>query len=352
MLKEKFQVDGRLIGAGEPVYIIAEVGSNHDGSLDKAKELITASKGTGADAVKFQSFTAAGLLNPLRPTAEGKGWEPHPAYPVVDRLTLPVEWHAELKEFALNLGIDFVSAPFETARADLLNEIGVPFFKIASGEITNEPLLRHVARFGQPVILSTGASYMSEVERAVEVITEEGNSTVGLLHCVVLYPPQYGECNIRSIEALKRRFNCPVGLSDHTPGALLPIASVALGATIIEKHITLDRNANGPDHPYAMEVDEFTSMVIDIRNLEAALGSGVKEPSEGEVGERVGARRAIYAAVNIEEGAIIKPESLKVVRHCYGLVPGELKNVIGKRAKAGIAKDRPLTLESVEITQR
>ncbi len=346
-MKEKFEINGRSIGAGQPVYVIAEAGSNHDGSLDKAKELISAARSTGADAVKFQSFTAEGLLNPLRPMENAQDWVPHPAYPVVERLTVPVEWHIELKEFAEKEGIDFLSAPFDSGRADLLNEIGIGAFKIASGEITNEPLLRRIAAFGKPVILSTGASYMSEVERAVEIISAEGNDTVGLLHCVVLYPPEYDECNIRSITALRDKFSCPVGLSDHTPGSMLPIASVTLGATIIEKHITIDKSSEGPDHPYAMEVVEFASMVSDIRNLGVALGSGVKEPSKGEIPERVGARRAIYAVTDIKKGTVLTAGMLKVVRHCYGLEPKELDNVTGRVAKVDILKDRPVTSESV-----
>ncbi|MBE9528277.1 MAG: N-acetylneuraminate synthase family protein [Proteobacteria bacterium] len=350
MIKKKFEIAGRSVGTGEPVYIIAEVGSNHDGSIERAKELITAAKSTGADAVKFQSFTAEGLFNPMRPkdgaNPDGE-WEPHPAYPVIERLTLPAEWHGELKEFARNEGIDFLSAPFDTDRAVLLNELGVPAFKIASGEVTNEPLLRTVASFKKPVILSTGASYMSEVERAVEVMEEAGSGEIALLHCVALYPPRYDECNIRSVKTLAERFNCPVGLSDHTPGAMVPVAAVTLGASIVEKHITLDKSLDGPDHPYAMEVDEFAAMVTDIRNLEIALGSGVKEPSEGEMGERVGARRALYAAVDIKKGETIRAEQIKVVRHCYGLAPGELNATVGRSAKADIAKDRPLTSENV-----
>lgn len=350
MIGKNFEIAGRSVGAGEPVYIIAEVGSNHDGSIERAKELISAAADAGADAVKFQSFTAAGLFNPLRPkdgaNPDGE-WEPHPAIPVLERLTLPVEWHAELQEFARSAGIVFLSAPFDLERAALLNELGVPVFKIASGEVTNEPLLRTVAAFKRPVILSTGASYMSEVERAVEVLEEAGCTAIALLHCVALYPPKYDECNIRSIEALAKKFNCPVGLSDHTPGAMVPIAAVTLGASIVEKHITLDKTLDGPDHSYAMEVCEFAAMVTDIRNLEVALGSGVKEPSVGEMGERVGARRALYAAVDIKKGETITAEQIKVVRHCYGLAPGELEATVGKSAKADIDKDMPLTSENV-----
>ena len=271
----------------------------------------------------------------------------HPAYPVIERLTVPEDWHPILMKYCASVGTTFLSAPFDSGRAELLNSIGVEAFKLASGEVTNEPLLRQVASYGKPVILSTGAAYMEEVRRAVEVITGAGNYQVALLHCASLYPPSYADVNIRAMVSINREFGCPVGFSDHTPGNTVPVAAVALGASIIEKHITFDRGLKGPDHPYAMEVDEFRHMVAEIRNLEAALGDGVKKPSPNEMAERTGARRSIYAKVNIPKGEVITSESLKLVRHAYGMEPRELSGIIGKVACRDLLKDMPVRSEDI-----
>lgn len=345
-MKGVIHIGKRAVGPGHPVYVIAEIGSNHDSDLGKAKGLIKACKYAGADAVKFQSFTAEGLLNQLMPDKDGR-WVPHPAFPVIERLTLPEEWHGALMEFSKKEGITFLSAPFEAGRARLLNEIGVEAFKIASGDLTNEPLLVQVAVYGKPVIISTGASYLHEVRRAVEVMAGQGNHSLALLHCASLYPPLYRDVNIRAMAAMKEEFGCPVGFSDHTPGSAVPVAAVALGASVIEKHITLDRKAPGPDHPYAMEVEEFKSMVADIRNIEEALGDGVKRPSKAEEGERVGARRSIYARAGMAKGTVITGDMLKIVRHAYGLSPRALGNVIGKKAARDIAVNMPVREEDI-----
>jgi len=341
-MKSEVKIGKRRIGAGSPVYFIAEIGSNHDGDLDRAKELVRACKYAGADAFKIQSFTAEGLVNPYIPDGDG-GWVANPSYELIDRLTVPVEWHAELMEFARETGIEFLSAPFDSGRAGLLDDIGMRAFKIASGDITNLPLLSLVASYGRCVILSTGASSMDEVRRAVETITGAGNDEVVLLHCAALYPPAYDEVNLRAMCALASEFGSPVGLSDHTPGATVALGAVALGASLIEKHITTDRSLEGPDHPYAMEVEEFRAMVNETRDLEAALGSGVKEASKGEEEMRVIARRGIYAREEIRKGAVITAEMLRVVRPARGLEPGRIGSVVGRIAARDIHADRPVT---------
>lgn len=334
-----FEIDGRNVGQGCPSYIIAEVGSNHDSSIDRAKELAQAAKEAGADAFKMQSFTAEGLLNPLKPDGSGN-WVAHPAYPVLERLTVPEQWHHELMDYSKKAGITFLSAPFDSSRAELLNRIGVPAFKIASGDLTDEPLLRQVAGYGKPVILSTGASYLEEVRTSLKILAGGGCANVALLHCAALYPPNYGEVNIRAMVTLAREFGCPVGFSDHTPGSAVAVAAVALGASVIEKHITFDRTLPGPDHPYAMEIDEFARMVSDIRNVEKALGDGVKKPSPHEQEMRIIARRSIYTGKEIKQGAEITPDMVKVVRQAYGLSPAELGSVIGTKA----ARDIPANM--------
>lgn len=345
-MRSTIKIAGRPVGTGYPTYVIAEIGSNHDSDLERAKELIMAAKSAGADAVKLQSFTAEGLLNPLRPDTDGK-WVAHPAYPIIESLTVPEEWHRILFDYCASIGVTFLSAPFDSGRAQLLNEIGVPAFKLASGELTNEPLLKQVASYGKPIILSTGAAYLEEVRRAVEVITDAKNFEVALLHCASLYPPKYEDMNIMAMTSLAREFGCPVGFSDHTPGDTVPTAAVALGASIIEKHITLDRKLKGPDHPYAMEIAEFSQMVSEIRNLEKALGDGTKRPSESEMGERIGARRSIYARTDIHRGDVITTDKVKLVRHAYGLEPKDLGGIIGKIALRDLIKDMPVQREDI-----
>jgi sialic acid synthase SpsE len=352
MVKD-FKIGSIKVGEGSPVYIIAEIGSNHDGSLERAKELITLSKKAGADAVKFQSFTAEGLFNPLRPT-EGStpenilAWETHPAYKVIEGLTLPEAWHSELKEFAGNEGITFLSAPFDDGRAELLNSLGVEAFKIASGDITNIPLLKKVASFKKPVILSTGASFLGEVEEAILAIREAGNTDIALLHCVSLYPPDFSEVNLLAMKTMADAFSLTVGISDHTPGSTVALGAVALGAKFIEKHITTDNSLPGPDHPYAMTVEGFSDMVKEVRTLEASLGDGLKRPTKSEVGERIGARRSVYATVDIPEGAELTAVMLKSVRHAYGIEPKKQECLVGMRTKRLILANSLVSWDDIE----
>ncbi len=343
---EKIHIDSRAVGKGEPAFFIAEIGSNHDGSIERAKELIAASREAGAEAVKFQSFTAEGLFNPYK--ADNGTWVPHPAYPVIERLTLPEEWHAQLKEYADTQGILFISAPFDSGRAALLDSIHVPAFKIASGDLTNEPLLKQVAHYQKPMIISTGAAYLGEVERAIHLIRSEGVKEIAVLHCASLYPPRFEHSNIRAMVTMSQAFGLPVGYSDHTPGWTVPLAAVSLGGSIIEKHITLSRELKGPDHPYALEPDEFKKMVEETRNLEKALGDGIKRPVEDEMGERFGARRSIYASADIPRGTVMKEEMLKLVRHASGLSPGEMETVIGKRSSRNIKSHELILWKDIE----
>lgn len=325
------KIGNRMIDETSPVFIIAEIGSNHDGKLAQAKKLIKAAAEAGADAVKFQSFSAEGLLNPFK--LENKKWVPHPAYPIIKKLELPDKWLKPLMDHARKCGVIFLSAPFESKKATLLNKLGMPAFKIASGELTNFPLLKQVAGFKKPIILSTGAAYLNEVREAVNFIKKHGGRNIILLHCASLYPPQFSDSNIRAMVTLNKTFNVPVGYSDHTPGDVVPLGAVALGAKVIEKHITFSRKLKGPDHPYALEINEFKNMVNDIRNMEQALGSGKKEPSKNEIPERIGARRSLYAAVPIKKGTVIKENMVKIVRHAYGLPPRKLNSIVGKRSK-------------------
>lgn len=334
---KKIRIEEREVGVGEPTFIIAEIGSNHDGKLDQAKQLIDAAARIGADAVKFQSFRADQLVTPQQEAV----------YQAVKRCELPREWHRELAAYARERGIPFLSTAFDEESADLLFDLGMPAFKVASGDLTHFPLLRHVARFQRPILLSTGMGTLGEVEEAIGVIRQEGNEEIVLLHCVSTYPSRIEDANLRAMVTLRESFGLPVGSSDHTLGIAVPLGAVALGACLLEKHFTSDRTLPGPDHPHSMEVEELETMIREIRCLEAALGTGMKAPVEAELDERNWARRGIYARVDIPPGTVITREMLKVVRPCFDLEPRYLEAVVGRVARAGIPAHAPITWESV-----
>lgn len=277
---------------GERVLIIAEIGSNYDGDLALAKRYVDAAKEHGADAVKFQSIRKDRLISP-QVWVNGRK-EPNPVWDRFSNLELPAEWHFELAKRAEARGLRFSSTPFYLEAVDLLEDVGVAFYKIASGDVTFLPLLDCVGRTGRPVILSTGASTLDEVRVAVERLERAGAKDVSLLHCVASYPAEYAEMNLRAIQALAAEFGRPVGISDHSPGLIVPVASVALGATVVEKHVTFDRAGAGPDHGFAMTFEEFGEMASAVRGVEAALGSGRKEPAASEQPKRARMRRAPY----------------------------------------------------------
>jgi sialic acid synthase SpsE len=342
MLKQKIKIGSRQIGEGEPVFIIAEIGSNHDGSLEQAKKLIDTCTKIKVDAVKFQSFSAEKLINQMKLNEKGN-WISNPAFKLIKSLELPTEWHKELFDYTANYGLIFLSSAFDLDKVDLLNSIEVPAFKIASGDINYIQLLQHTAKFKKPILLSTGAAYLGEVAEAIRIIEKQGNNQIALLHCVSNYPPSFKDANIQAMVTMKKAFKAIVGYSDHSPGITVPLGAVALGAKIIEKHITFDRNLKGPDHPYALTVEEFGQMIREIRNLENTLGNGVKEPVSGEIPERAGARRSIYSTVKIHKGEKISPEMIKIVRHAYGLNQSELKKIIRRKAKVDIKANLPIT---------
>jgi len=334
----KVRIGKRFIGEGEPVFIIAEIGSNHDGKLEQAKQLIASAKECGADAVKFQSFTADKLVSPKY----------EKVYQAFKKVELPLEWPEELAKFAENQDTILLSTPFDEEGASLLNRLGMPAFKIASGDITDYPLLRQVASFKKPLLLSTGMATLNEVEEAVNAIRSEGNNDIILLHCVSNYPPRMEDANIKAMVTMQKAFQLPVGYSDHSPGIVVSLGAVALGACVIEKHITIDKTLPGPDHPYALEVDEFSDMVRQVRHLEMALGNGAKVPVEAEIPEREWARRGIYAATDISKGTTIMRDMLKMVRPCLSaLEPKYIDLVVGKVARKDIAAHEPIEWRDV-----
>lgn len=344
--RQTIRIGQRLVGAAHPTFVIAEIGSNHDGDFDRARALVDQAAAAGADAVKFQSFTAEGMINRHLGSARD-GAPPHPAWETLVRLALPAEWHAPLKAHAEARGVVFLSAPFDAARAALLNEIGVAAFKLASSEITNRPFLHAVARHGRPVLLSTGLATLAEVEAAAATLRGAGLAEFALLHCVAQYPPGFAELNLRSLAALAPL--APVtGFSDHTPGSVAALGAVALGARIIEKHVTDDRGRPGPDHPYALEMAELAALVRSIRDLEAALGDGVKRPSPNEEVERRFSFRGVYAARPLAAGAVIEPADLKCVRPAAALAPADVAALVGRRLTTDLPAHAALAWSDVD----
>ena len=280
------------------VYVISEIGSNFNGSLEIAKQYIRASKAAGADAVKFQSIKKDRLIAP-RVLEDGRLVD-NPVYRNCTFRELADEWYPELKAEADQADIEFFCTPLYLEAVDILESINVSTYKIASGDITFYPLLEKVGRTGKRIILSTGASNLSEIEIALKKLRDAGAGETVLLHCVSNYPPEWSEINLLAMKTLRKRFNLPVGISDHSPGNLIPIAAVALGAAVIEKHVTFDRSLAGPDHAYAMTMEEFGDMIRQVRLLEQALGSGDKVPTGTELLKLKRLRRGIYDRNSLE----------------------------------------------------
>lgn len=349
----KLKVAGRRVGEGEPCLIIAEAGVNHNGDVNLAKKLIDVAKHAGADAVKFQSFKAENVVTKTASKARyqkqttGSG---ESQYEMMKKLELSEGDFKKLAIYARKKGIMFLSTPFDKESVDLLDELGVPAFKIASGEITNFPLIRHIAKKDRPVILSTGMSTLEEIGEALQVIKIKGVKDIVLLHCVTAYPAKVEDVNLKAMVTMRKAFKLPVGLSDHTIGMVVPIAAVALGAVVIEKHFTLDKNLPGPDHRASLEPKELSQMIEAIRQVEKALGDGTKKPSKEEKDIKKAARRSIVARLNIPRGTIITDDMLDVKRPGGGLEPKYLEKVRGARAKHGFKKDEPISWAGLDMS--
>jgi N,N'-diacetyllegionaminate synthase len=320
------------------VFVIAEAGVNHNGSLDLALQLVDAAKASGADAVKFQTFRADQLATRSAhkaPYQERTTANSESQFEMLQRLQLDAAAHRCLIHHCRNTGIQFLSSPFDTQSADLLATMDVPLYK----EITNLPFLEHLARKNRPLILSTGMSTLGEVEEAVQVLQFAGAIQLTLLHCVTEYPAPYAEVNLRAMQTLKSAFGLPVGYSDHTSGIEIAIAAVALGAEVIEKHFTLDRSLPGPDHSASLEPVELRQMVTAIRHVEAALGTGIKAPARCELPNISVARKSVVAARTLPTGHQLAAGDLEIKRPGDGLAPKLLPTLIGRTLRASVAKD-------------
>ncbi|HEU4369326.1 MAG TPA: N-acetylneuraminate synthase [Methylomirabilota bacterium] len=339
-----FVVRGRVLGEG-PAFVVAEAGVNHNGDLELARRLVDAAAEAGADAVKFQTFRTDALVSGAAPKARYQvettgGDESQRA--MLTRLELGPEAHAVLRDHAAARGIVFFSTPFDEASADLLDRLGVELLKVPSGEATNVPLLRHLAAKGRPIILSTGMCTLDEVATAVATLREAGDPPLAILHCVSAYPAPAEDTNLRAMDTLRARFGCPVGLSDHSLGLEIPLAAVARGAAVLEKHLTLDRALAGPDHRASLEPADFAALVRGVRAVEAALGDGDKRPMPSELDTRAVARRSLVAARALPPGHRLGREDVAVKRPGTGIPPGELERVLGRRLARAVGADELL----------
>lgn len=341
MIKE-INIGGKFVGPGQPVFIIAEAGVNHNGDLEIAKKLIDMAVEAGVDAVKFQTFQADTLVTKTAVQAAYQRQnigKQESQYAMLKRLELPREFYPILKDYCQKKGVFFLSTPFAEKDIDFLAELDVPALKIPSGEINNIPFLRRVAEKGKPMIVSTGMSSMAEVRQAAKVIKKEGNNDLIFLHCTSNYPASPESLNMRAILTLQQELGTLIGYSDHSQGFTADIIAVALGACLIEKHFTLDRNMEGPDHRASVEPLELKAMVKAIRETEIMLGNYEKKCTAGEDEVSRVARKSIVAKNYIPKGKVIEIEDLIVKRPGTGIPPTELESVVGKKTALDIAPD-------------
>lgn len=338
-------IGGRSVGRDSPTYVIAELSANHNQSFDRAVEIVRAAKDAGADAVKLQTYTADTLT--LRSDKEcfriggGTLWDGRTLHDLYREAFTPWEWQPKLKQVADDLGLQLFSSAFDDTAVDFLEQMNVPAHKVASFELVDIGLIQTMARTGKPLIMSTGMASEAEIDEAVQAARRAGASQIALLKCTSAYPAPPEEANLRTIPELARRFDCPAGLSDHTMGIAVPVAAVALGACIIEKHICLSRVDGGPDSAFSLEPQEFKAMVDAVRVAENALGSvqfapGVREASGLQF------RRSLFVVENVKRGDVFSRSNVRSIRPADGLHPRHLNDVLGQRAACDIGRGTPL----------
>lgn len=340
----------RLVGAGEPVYIIAELSANHRNRFEEAVRLVEAAKAAGADAVKLQTYTPDTLTlcsdKEIFRIRGGTLWDGRTLYDLYREASMPWEWQPKLKTVAEDLGLDFFSSAFDSTAVDFLEGIGVPVYKVASLEIVDLPLIKKMAGTGKPLIISTGAATLEEIREAVATARGAGAAAVALLKCTSAYPAPPEEMNLRAIPHLAETFDAAVGLSDHTLGIAVPVAAVALGASIVEKHFTLSRSVPGPDSAFSLEPDEFKSMVEAIRTAEKSLGEARYGPSKEEA-KSMAYRRSLFVVREVKAGERFSNQNVRSIRPNGGLHPRYLPEVVGRSAKRNIESGTPLAWEMI-----
>lgn len=347
-MSQKVQIADRMIGEGEPCFVIAEAGSNHDGKLEQAKQLIDIAANSGADAVKFQTFQADKIAARTKDEIVNINIAGSKTlYELYKKVELPREWQSKLADYARDKDIIFFSTPFDEEAVDELGVLGVPAFKVASFELVHLPLLKYIARKGKPVILSTAMASLGEIEEAIAAILSGKNDQIILLHCTVGYPLKVENVNLAALDTLKQAFPYPVGYSDHTLSTAVPIGAAARGARVIEKHFTVSRNLSGPDHPFALEPEELGVMIRGIREAEKAIGSPGKRVLSSELIHYQRGRRSIFATRDIVKGTIVTENMLGILRPGIGLEPKYLPIVIGRKAKVNIDANEPITWDKI-----
>ncbi len=344
------KINKRPIGPGNPVYIIAEMSANHNMNFDKAVRIIKSAAAAGADAVKIQTYTPDTMtIDSEKKYFKIKGtvWAGKNLYRLYQEAFTPWHWHSRLKKACESLGLDFFSTPFDASAVDYLEKMSVPAYKVASFELVDIPFLKKVASTGKPVIISTGMATRAEIEEAVKTVLNEGNKKIALLKCTSAYPASPEEMNLNTIPDLAKVYGLPVGLSDHTLGSAVAVAAVALGACIIEKHLTLSRNDPGPDSSFSTEPAEFKAMVADIRTAEKALGKVSYELTQKQKENRV-FRRSVFVVQDIAKGERFSKDNIRSIRPGHGLHPRYWEKALGKKARKNIKKGTPLGWDMVE----
>jgi len=337
----------------KPVLIIAEAGVNHNGDLQTAKALIDVAANAKVDIVKFQTYKTEKLVSKKAKKAsyQQKNTQTEGQFAMLKKLELPKEWHYQLKNYAEARGIQFLSTGFDHDSLNFLNSMNPSFFKIPSGEISNKPYLEHVAGFKKPIVMSTGMSDMNEISAALNVLVVNGVSKdkLTILHCNTEYPTSFNDVNLKAMCTIQNHFNIEVGYSDHTLGIEVAVAAVALGAKVIEKHFTISRGMEGPDHAASLEPDELKQMVKSIRNIEKALsGNGIKSPSPSELKNKIAARKSIHINTALDIDDRVERHHLEVKRPGDGINPMQIDDVIGKKVKTNLKVDSKLKWEDLK----
>jgi pseudaminic acid synthase len=348
------QIGSRLLGVGQPCYIVAELSANHNQSFDQAVKIIHAAKAAGADAVKLQTYTPDTIT--IASDREyfringGTLWDGRTLHELYAEAYTPWEWQPKLKEAANELGLDLFSTPFDTTAVDFLEQMDVPAYKVASFELVDIPLIQKMARTGKPLMISTGMATLEEIEEAVAAAREAGATQIALLKCTSAYPASPDDMNLRTIPELAKRFAVPAGLSDHTLGIAVPVAAVALGACVVEKHLTLYRAHKGPDSEFSLEPQEFKAMVDAVRTAERALGKVQFGGGIQEASSRV-FRRSLFVVQDVKQGQVLNDQNVRSIRPAHGLHTRHLPEVLGRRAARDIEQGTPLSWDLVETRE-
>ena len=341
------EINGREIGANFSPFIIAELSANHNGNFDQALKIVEAAKSAGADAVKIQTYTPDTITIDSDSSdfvVEGGLWNGRSLYDLYAEAHTPWEWHKPLFEYARKIGITIFSSPFDYTAVDLLMDLNAPAFKIASFEIVDLPLLKYVASTGKPMIISTGMADVDEIDEAVQTVRDGGCQNLVLLHCVSGYPAPASDYNLATIPDMEKRWGVPIGLSDHTLDNTTAIASVVMGASVIEKHFTLDRTAGGPDDSFSLEPKEFSALCVDTNTAWQARGAVDYGRKSSEIGN-VKFRRSLYAVTDIEKGETITFDNVRSIRPGYGLPPKTFELIVGKKVKQNVKRGTPISFD-------